>query len=227
MLKRGDFVVSCQALEDEPLHSPFIMGRMAVAATQGGATAIRANTAVDIIEIKKQVSVPIIGIVKKVYDDSPIHITASMAEVDQLVNCNTDIIALDATNRIRPYGITLKQFVSDIKAKYPKQKLMADCSSVEEMVEAEKLGFDYLGTTLFGYTPYSKEPVLANGAKLFKSAVELCTKPIIAEGNVNTPNLAKESLELGAYAVVVGSMITRPQLITKEFSKVIAEAKIK
>lgn len=222
MLNKGDLVVSCQALEDEPLHSSFIMSRMAVAAKQGGANAIRANSVEDIIEIKKAVNLPVIGIIKKVYPDSDIHITASYKEVNALVECGVDIIAVDATSRVRPNGVSFNEFVANIKEQHPDQKFMADCSTIEEMVEAQCLGFDYIGTTLFGYTPYSKIPVLENDAKQLKEALALIKSPIIAEGNVNTPELAKLSIELGCYAVVVGSMITRPQLITKKFSEALS-----
>lgn len=217
MLEKGELIVSCQALEDEPLHSPQIMSRMALAAKQGGAKAIRANSAVDIQAIKRVVDLPIVGIVKKVYEGSDIHITVTMKEIDDLVKVNTNIIALDATNRLRPGGITLAEFVNSIKAKYPKQQLMADCATISEMIEAEKLGFDYIGTTLFGYTSYSSIPAMAGDAKLMKEACSLIGAPIIAEGNVNTPELAANALELGCFCVVVGSMITRPQLITQKF----------
>ncbi len=218
MLKKGDLVVSCQALEDEPLHSAFIMSRMALAAKQGGAKAIRANSVVDIKAIKEVLDLPIIGIVKKVYDGSDIHITVTMKEIDDLVSVNTDIIALDATNRLRPNGVTLNEFVRAIKTKYPDQKLMADCATINEMIAAEKLGFDYIGTTLFGYTSYSQIPAMENNAKLMSEACSLLKAPIIAEGNVNSPKLARQALDLGCFCVVVGSMITRPQLITKKFA---------
>ena len=81
---RGKLVVSCQALENEPLHSPFIMSRMALAAAQGGAAAIRANSVVDIEAIKGLVSLPVIGIIKRDYPDSEVFITATLKEVDEL-----------------------------------------------------------------------------------------------------------------------------------------------
>ncbi len=221
MLKENDLVVSCQALEDEPLHSSFIMAKMALAAKQGGADAIRANSVKDIISIKDEVDLPIIGIIKKIYEGSDIHITVTMKEVDELVEIGTDIIALDATNRLRPNDVSLDNFVQQIKCKYPNQPLMADCSTVDEMVNAEKLGFDYIGTTLFGYTPYSNQPVMENDGLLMRLACEKITQPIIAEGNINTPELAKLALDLGCYCVVVGSMITRPQLITQKFADAI------
>ena len=79
---KGKLIVSCQALPEEPLHSSFIMGRMALAAKVGGASGIRANTKEDIKEIQTQVELPIIGIVKRDYGDSEIYITPTMKEVD-------------------------------------------------------------------------------------------------------------------------------------------------
>ena len=99
---KGKLVVSCQALPDEPLHSSEIMGRMALAAKQGGAAGIRAQSKEDILEIQKQVDLPIIGIVKRHYDDSEIYITPTKKEIDELLETRCEIIALDATLRKRP-----------------------------------------------------------------------------------------------------------------------------
>ena len=152
---RSKLIVSCQALEDEPLHSSFIMGRMAKAAYEGGAAGIRANTVEDILEIRKNVSLPIIGIIKEVYDNSEVYITPTLKEVDALMEIKPEIIAVDATKRIRPDGTYLKEFFDKLKYKYPDQKFMADCSTVEEALFADEIGFDFIGTTLVGYTPYS------------------------------------------------------------------------
>lgn len=215
---KGALIVSCQALENEPLHSSFIMGRMARAAFEGGAKGIRANTIEDILEIKKNVNLPIIGIIKKNYSDSKIYITPTMDEVDALVSVGTDIIAMHATDEIRPYDITTKKFFYDVRKKYPNQLFMADCSTLEEMIEAEEMGFDYIATTLIGYTEHSKHlKVDENNFEIIRKALEIIKKPIIAEGNIDSPEKAKKVLDLGCYSVVVGSSITRPQLITKKY----------
>ena len=202
-------IVSCQALENEPLHSSFIMGKMALAAKDGGAVGIRANSVEDITAIKGEVDLPIIGIIKKDYPGLVPYITPTMKEVDELVNAKVDVIALDAT---------INQDVEFIKAvmeKYPNQKFMADISTVEEGLRAEKLGFDYIGTTLVGYTEQSKG---INNFEVLDELIRQCTKPVIAEGNFDTPEKARKAMENGAYAVVVGGAITRPQLITKKFN---------
>lgn len=220
-MQNKDFIVSCQALADEPLHSSFIMGKMALAAKMGGANGIRANGVDDIKAIKENVDLPIIGIVKRDYDDSDVYITPTMQEVDELVSVGVEVIALDATNRIRPNQLDLDTFVSEIKTKYPDVKLMADCSTYEEMYHAQALGFDYLGTTMFGYTPYSNHGAFSDIDEFLANTQDLTT-PIIAEGQINTPEQAKEVMELdNVFAVVVGGAITRPQQITKRFVETI------
>ena len=144
---KGKLVVSCQALPHEPLHSSFIMGRMAVAAKEGGARGIRANTKEDIAEIKSLVDLPVIGIVKRDYEDSAVYITPTMKEIEELMEVKPEIIALDATGALRPGGKTLKDFFEEVKKAYPEQLFMADCSTVEEALYADELGFDFIGTT--------------------------------------------------------------------------------
>lgn len=215
---KGKLIVSCQALPNEPLHSSFIMGRMALAAKEGGAEGIRANTKADIEEIKKNVDLPIIGIVKRDYSDSDVYITPTIKEVDELIDVNADVIALDATNNLRPESKDLKTFYNEIRTKYPNQLLMADCSTVDEAIQADKLGFDFIGTTLVGYTEQSKNlKIDANDFEIIKQIIDNVKAHVIAEGNINTPQKARRVLELGCYSVVVGSIITRPQLITKAF----------
>lgn len=213
-MERG-LVVSCQALEDEPLHSSFIMSKMALAAKQGGAVAIRANTVEDIEAIKKEVDLPIIGIIKKSYPNMVSYITPTMVEVQALVEVGVEILAVDAT-----FDQDI-EFLRSLKKSYPNQKFMADISTVEEGVRAEELGFDYIGTTLVGYTDQSKDK---NNFEVLEGLIKECQKPIIAEGNFDLPEKAKKAMEMGAYAVVVGGAITRPQLITKKFAEEVQKA---
>lgn len=211
-------IVSCQALPHEPLHSSYIMGRMAVAAKEGGAAGIRANTREDIAEIRKQVDLPVIGIVKRDYPDSSVFITPTMKEVEELVETGTEIIAVDATCRVRPEGKTLDEFYREVRAAWPEQLLMADCSTLEEALHADELGFDFIGTTLVGYTEESRElKIEDNDFELIKEILKRVRHRVIAEGNINTPEKVRRVMDLGVYSVVVGSAITRPQLITRTF----------
>lgn len=217
---KGKLIVSCQALPHEPLHSSFIMGRMALAAKEGGAYGIRANTKEDIAEIKARVDLPVIGIVKRDYEDSKVYITPTMKEINELMEVRPDIIALDATHSLRPGGRTLDEFYREIRKSYPEQLLMADCSTVEEALFADQLGFDFIGTTLVGYTDQSKSlKIESNDFEIIRQIVAKVKHRVIAEGNINTPEKARRVIELGAFSVVVGSIITRPQLITKSFAE--------
>lgn len=216
---KGRLIVSCQALPEEPLHSSYIMGRMAAAAFEGGAYGIRANSCEDIQEIRNNVALPIIGIIKKEYPDSNIYITPTMDEVDKLMSIHPEIIALDATNRLRPGNETLDSFFSKVKEKYPNQLWMADCSTIEEAIHADALGFDFIGTTLVGYTEESKDlKIDKNDFFIIKEILRHVSHPVIAEGNIDTPKKAFRVIELGCFSVVVGSIITRPQLITRNFA---------
>ena len=215
---KGKLIVSCQALPDEPLHSSYIMGRMALAAKVGGAGGIRANTKKDIREIQSMVDLPIIGIVKRDYPDSVVHITPTMREIDELIEAGPDIIALEATDDLRPGGMALETFYRQIREKYPDIVLMADCSTVDEAVKADEMGFDFIGTTMVGYTKQSRdEHIDKDDFKILRTILGKVKHPVIAEGNINTPEKARRVIELGAFCVVVGSIITRPQLITKSF----------
>ncbi|MEH7108506.1 N-acetylmannosamine-6-phosphate 2-epimerase [Bacillus sp. JJ1764] len=213
---KGKLIVSCQALPEEPLHSPFIMGRMAFAAMLGGAGGIRTNSVEDIREIKKMVKLPIIGIIKREYDGSDVYITPTLVEINDLYLEGVDLIALDATKRVRPDGRTIDEVFPMIREKYRDQIFMADCSTYEEAINAHNLGFDCVGTTLSGYTEYTKgksQPDFEMISKLTKE-MEI---PVIAEGGIWCPEDLKRVFDLGAYTAVVGSAITRPMEITRKF----------
>lgn len=220
MLPQG-LIVSCQALPDEPLHSSFIMSKMALAAYEGGAVGIRANSKEDIIEIKKEVDLPVIGIVKRDYENSDVFITATSKEVDELIESKCEVIALDATKQTRPKE-SLKALVTYIREKAPQIEIMADISTLEEAQTADKLGFDYVGTTLRGYTSYTKGHILyENDFQFLKDVLAHVDAKVIAEGNVITPEMYKSVTELGVHCTVVGGAITRPKDITKRFVNVI------
>ena len=221
---KGRLVVSCQALESEPLHSSFIMGRLAQAAVEGGAVGIRVNGPDDIAEIKKTTTVPLIGLWKQDYDDSEIYITPTMTEIDALAEAGVGIIATDATNRIRPGGITLDSFFKEVRAKYPDMLFMADCSTFEEGVKAQELGFDIVSTTLAGYTKQTAGRQLPD-FDMLKKLVDSLSIPVICEGGIWEVAQLQKAFELGCHCAVIGSAITRPQLITKRFTDSIKEIK--
>lgn len=216
---KGKLIVSCQALPDEPLHGADIMARMAIAAKEGGAAGIRANGIDDIRAIKQAVDLPVIGIIKREFVGSSVYITPTLEEVDALVGAGVDVIALDATERPRPDGSTIETFFPRIKSRYPEQVFMADCATLEDAKRAEQLGFDIVAPTLYGYTETTVgNKVYAHDFLFLRQTIDAVTIPVIAEGNVLTPEHARRVIELGAYAVVVGGAITRPQQITKRFA---------
>lgn len=222
MLPHG-LIVSCQALPDEPLYSSFIMARMALAADQAGAVGIRANTKEDIIEIKKTIALPVIGIVKRDYEGSDVFITATNHEVDELIESGCEVIALDATKQQRPKE-KLEDIVKYIRNNAPDVEIMADISTVEEAIHADKLGFDYIGTTLRGYTSYTKNHILfENDFEFLKNVLDKVEAKVIAEGNVITPEMYKEVTGLGVHCTVVGGAITRPKQITERFINAIKD----
>lgn len=223
LIKKHSLIVSCQALADEPLHGSDIMAKMALAAHQGGAQGIRANSAADIKAIKAIVDLPVIGIVKKEYNGYPVYITPTMAEVDEVAQSGAEIIAIDATDRQRPDNADLASFITAIRDKYPTLLIMADISTFEEGVAAAKLGVDIVSTTLCGYTEQTKDTKIPN-FKLVRQLAGAIEQPIICEGGIQSPKQFLKALKNGAYACVVGSAITRPQLITKKFTDVISDA---
>lgn len=213
---KGNLIVSCQALETEPLHSSFIMSKMALAAKEGGAKGIRANSVADINAIKEEIDLPVIGIIKRDYPDSPVYITATKQEVAELLTTKAEIIALDGTKQVRPHNEQLADLVEQIHE--GGRLAMADVSTLEEAVAAEKLGFDIVSTTLAGYTPYSKKTEEPD-FDLLAAVVKNVKIPVIMEGHTYLPEHVTEALKIGAYSVVVGSIITRPQLITERYVK--------
>lgn len=213
---RGKLIVSCQALPDEPLHGAQIMARMALAAQMGGAAAIRANGPEDIQAIKALVPLPLIGLFKD--GQEGVYITPSIRHIHQVIDAGADVVAFDATQRPRPSGETIQE---QIQAIHARQALaLADVSTFEEAIAAQEAGADFAAPTLAGYTPYSPRLEGPDYA-LIQQMVQHLSIPVIAEGRIRTPQEAKQALDYGALAVVVGSAITRPQLITQSFVEVL------
>lgn len=215
---KGGLIVSCQALEGEPLYRPEggIMPLMARAAQLSGAVGIRANSVRDILEIKKVVSLPVIGIIKQSYPGTRMYITVTMKEVEDLVAAGVDILAFDGTKAPRPDGSMPEDFIRQIKDRYPDQLLMADIATVEEARTCAEAGADFIGTTLCGYTPETQGKDTIN-YDLIRAIRQQVQCRIIAEGHIHYPRQARTCIESGAYAVVVGGAITRPAEITARF----------
>ncbi|MDE5910563.1 MAG: N-acetylmannosamine-6-phosphate 2-epimerase [Lachnospiraceae bacterium] len=215
---KGSIIVSCQALPDEPMYCEemSIMPFFANAAKQAGSKCIRTSSIRDVEAIKKITGLPVIGLVKRVVEGFDSYITPTMKEIDDLVDTDADIIALDCTMRKRGDGSTINEFISQIKKKYPDIVLMADISTAEEGINAANCGVNLVGTTLSGYTDYSPKTE-GPDFELVQKLVSSLDIPVIAEGKIHTPEQAKKMLSLGAHAVVVGGAITRPLEIAQRF----------
>jgi N-acylglucosamine-6-phosphate 2-epimerase len=190
---------------------------MARAAKAGGAVGIRTNDPPEIRGIKAAVDLPVIGIYKKHYPGSPVYITPTLAEVRAVVAAGADIVAVQLTHQPRPDGMSNGAFVAAIRREFPGLPIMADISTLEEGLDAARLGVDLVSTTMSGYTPYSpqrEEPDL----DLVGALARQVAIPVVAEGRIKCPEQAAAAIRAGAYAVVVGTAITRPQVITAWFA---------
>jgi len=208
-------IVSCQALDDEPLHGSQHMTAMAVAAAQGGAVGIRANSPKDIAAIRLAVTLPIIGIYKLDIPGFVVRITPTIDSAIQVALAEADIIAIDATSRPNPDSLSLNERIHLIHER-TNCPVMADISTYDEGLAAQDAGADLVSTTLSGYTVDSPTQVSPDFELLHNLVSELDV-PVVAEGRIATPEQAAQALALGAFAVVVGSAITRPQWITVQF----------
>ena len=212
---RGGLIVSCQALPHEPLFGADIMARLTLAAEAGGAVGIRANSPVDIAAIRTVTRLPLIGLSKVDMAGYDVYITPTVADAQAVADAEADIIALDATHRPHLEG-SAAEFIQKVQAATGKP-VLADISTYEEALAAQDAGAEFISTTMSGYTPYSpqsEEPDL----ELVRRLAAVLTVPLIAEGRIATPEQARAALDAGAWTVVVGGAITRPQQITARFA---------
>ena len=219
---KGKIIVSCQAVPGEPLYveEKSIMYLMARAAKQAGTPAIRTSSIRDVIAIKEETGLPVIGLIKIKYEGFESYITPTMKEVDELAAAGSDVIAFDCTAQKRGDGKTIDEFMAEVRKKYPDAILMADISTYEEGINAWRLGVDMVGTTMSGYTAHSPKTDGPDYELVKRLSAEVDI-PVIGEGRVHSPEQAVEMLNAGAFAVVVGGAITRPLEIAQRFIKAV------
>lgn len=214
---KGKIIVSSQAMPDEPFYDEACMKAMMQSVVNGGAGGLRVAGARD-VKNAKAFGLPVIGLTKpdKLPENwrSVVYITPGLNEVRTLISAGADIIAFDGTKRPRP-DCTLKDIIEEIKSSG--RLAMADISTLEEGINAEELGADIISTTLAGYTEESGPAGEFPDFELLENLVKTLQKPIILEGRIWNPDEVKKAFELGAHCVVIGSAITRPQLIVKRF----------
>jgi len=213
---KGGLIVSCQAREGWAMHGSSIMAAFAKAAEEGGAVGIRANGEEDVRAISQKVKLPIIGI-KKVWDeDMRVFITPDLDSAKRIIDAGASIVAMDGTKRERPNGETLSFIIKELRRVYPDVLIMADISTFGEGVYASGCGADIVSTTLCGYTPQTSE-IKGINFDLIEQLVKNVPKPIIAEGRIHTKEDALKILKMRCHSIVVGTAITRPEIITSWF----------
>ncbi len=223
---RGALIVSCQADPGSPFRDSRVIAAFARAAEIGGARAVRIQSVDDVRAVREAVRLPIIGLTKRVMDGFDVYITPTPDEVRALVAAGSSIVAFDATRRERPHSVLeLTEAVHAAGA-----LAMADCATLQDAREAIAVGADFVGTTMSGYTPDSPRPapdaltgVMGADWDFIEAAVGL-GKPVIAEGRISSPTDAKRALELGAHAVVVGTVITRPDVVVGWYANAVRSA---
>jgi N-acylglucosamine-6-phosphate 2-epimerase len=203
---QGGLIVSCQAPATSPLHAPEVIAAMAAAAVSQGAVGVRIDSPAHIEAVRQRLSVPIIGLWKQVIPGSEVYITPQFHHAEAVAMAGADVIAIDATQRPRPGQETLAGLVQQIHTQLHKP-VMADIDSVASATAAVAAGVDWLGTTLYGYTPATatNQPP---GFELLSQLVQQFALPCLCEGGIASPEAARQALDLGAYAVVVGTAIT-------------------
>ncbi|MBE9135754.1 N-acetylmannosamine-6-phosphate 2-epimerase [Nodosilinea sp. LEGE 07088] len=211
---QGGLVVSCQAPADSPLHRAEVIAAMAAAALNQGAVGLRIDSPDHIRAVRamagqsptSQHDRPIIGLWKQVIPPSAVYITPQFHHADAVAQAGSDIIAIDGTQRSRPDGETLGPLIQKIHDRLGKP-VMADVDTLDNALLAVEAGADCVGTTLFGYTAATQGQT-PPGFDLLQAMVEHCPVPVICEGGIASPSQARQALDLGAYAVVVGTAIT-------------------
>ncbi|HEY9750546.1 MAG TPA: N-acetylmannosamine-6-phosphate 2-epimerase [Allocoleopsis sp.] len=205
LLQHG-LIVSCQAPVDSPLHEPNVIAAIAQASINQGAVAVRIDTPAHVAAVRQRITAPIIGLWKQQIPGFEVYITPQFDHAAALAEAGADIIAIDATLGDRPSGETVADLIARIHQELGKF-VMADVDTLEAAIVAAAAGADLVGTTLYGYTASTKQQS-PPGFDLLAQMIQKLEVPVICEGGIASPAMARQALDLGAYAVVVGTAIT-------------------
>lgn len=216
-LKRG-LVVSCQVPDGAPIDTPEFIAAQAKTVLLAGAVGIRAQGIKNVAAVAGAVDVPLIGLVKRYTNESPVYITPLVTDVVELEEAGATIVAIDATERLRPGKLGLVEFMTQVRAKTD-IPILADVDSLDAALIAESAGCDAIATTLSGYTEMPA-PKLPN-IDLIEKISHYTSLPIIAEGGFSRPEHVLQALSAGALAVCIGTAITNPYVLAKNFLQVI------
>jgi N-acylglucosamine-6-phosphate 2-epimerase len=211
---KGGLVVSCQVPDGTATNTPEFIAAQAQTVIQAGAVGIRAQGLDNVRAVAKVTNVPIIGLVKRYSPSTAVFITPAIKDVLELEAAGASIVAIDATDRFRSDGVDLKNFLTQLRLE-TQIPLLADVDSFEAGVIAEALGCESVATTLSGYTEVTASPL--PNIELLRRLANKLHVPLIAEGGYSKPEHFKLALEAGAWAVCVGTAITNPYLLTKQF----------
>ena len=219
ILKRG-LIVSCQAEEGSPFNAPGFIAAFSKAAELGGAVGVRVRDPENVRAVAAATHLPIIGLTKGKFPSGAVLITPTLGDAVKLAASGASIVALDATSRRRPGGLTGTEFIRAVRSAVDCM-ILADCSTAEEGVAAADEGADFIATTLSGYIDPSQSPPAEPDYALIRALASRTPAPVIAEGRIWSPDQAAQAVACGAYAVCVGTAITRPVDIIRRFALVL------
>lgn len=218
---KNGIIVSCSLEQEDPFNHPEVIAKFAKAAEEGGACALRVKGPENVRTVRSECSLPIIGLSEGTFSSGWTCITPDVEDIEALLSAGSDCIALDVTPRKRPNGIDGIEFFEEVRNRF-NVPLIADIAIFEEGVRAAEMGADAVATTLSGYTEYTSTKSDEHpDFQLIEELARAIKIPVIAEGRIWAPSDAKHAVEKGAYAVVVGSAITKPKIITERFVKII------
>lgn len=215
---KGKLIVSCQAAPGDPLNHIDTLTRISISAVRGGAGGLRANGSECITAFRRECALPILGIQKRKIDDET-SITPDFASAQAIAEAGADVIALDCSAARHAKAEPWLELITRIHAELDRP-VLADIATFDEALAAESGGADAVATTLYGFTPETAGARSVNW-EMIERLAKMLHVPLIVEGHISQPQEVHRALALGAFSVVVGSAITRPESITARFVEAI------